>query len=162
MLHKICEYVQNWLIFVLFDVTPCSLVLLYGILEKHALSIFRVAKSEFTLKTETAISPWNFLTFLPDYKAIKQKRRDSSELQSYKNSVSLEYQSSLAKKKKIYKLKYFSSTHFKLPKCQLLIQVILGINCRTTKIMKLFYLLQKFYVQGVPVNVCSSSTVFIK
>jgi hypothetical protein len=33
------------------------LVLLYRILEKRALSIFRVAKSEFTLKTETTSSP---------------------------------------------------------------------------------------------------------
>lgn len=45
MLHNIGTSVQNWLIFVLWDETPCSLVSFYGILEKHVLSIFRVAKS---------------------------------------------------------------------------------------------------------------------
>lgn len=78
----------------------------------------------------------------------------------------MEYQSSLTRN---LRLKQFSSIHFTLPNCQLLIQVILGINCRTTRIMKLFYMLQSlrtacirqrlFFAKGVFFNKISPSEV---
>jgi hypothetical protein len=54
-----------------------------------------------------------------------------------------------------------ASTNFTLPKCKLLIQIILGINCRPTKIMKLFYLLQTFDVWSVSDSVRSPSSFFL-
>jgi len=132
----------------------------YGILEKHALSNLRVAKSvrDYTEDGDRKFSlkrPYIVTRLQGD----KTKKTGFFTVTVVKNHYLWIIKVLL---QEIYKLKYFLSSHFTLPKCQLLIQVILGINCRTTKIMKLFYLLQKFYVQGVSDSVCSSPKVFIK